>query len=193
MRPLLTRKSHVFQKPKPTKIIEWTVDAPSRSELRSRIIQKWLQEDEYTNYRYNVEGCDDGSRLYLLRPTFLNKGFDFMVNLEGFRSTTRNAKGQTKEMPSHADVLDDIKRKLSTHPTSTAALFDAISDVFDCRPPAIVLKQHAAVGKMTVGLPPQKLLFILKWLFIEQDITYWLQTGRNMFMSGIEKEAFGLH
>lgn len=191
--PTLTRRSRVYPKVKPTKTVEWHVDAPNRSELRQVIVTKWLEEDENTNYRYNVERCDDGSRLYLLRPTFLNKGFDFMVKLEGFRSVTRDVKGLTKEMPSHADVVDDIKRKLKAHPTRAAALHAAICNVFDCQPPAAVLTQHPDVAALTAGLPAPKLLLVLKWLFIEQDITYWLQTGRNMLMSGIEGEAFRLH
>jgi hypothetical protein len=191
--PKLTRHSRVFSKVKPKKTLEWQVDAPNRAELRRVVVTKWLEEDEHTDYRYNVERCDDSSRLYLVRPTFLNKGFDFRVNLEGFRSVTRDAKGPTKEMPSHTDVLNDIKRKVKAHPKNVSALHAAISDVFDCGSPADVLKRHPQVRALTAGLPAQKLLLILKWLFIEQDITYWLQTGRNMLMSGIEREAFRLN
>jgi hypothetical protein len=189
----VTRRSRAFPTLKPKKTIEWVVDASTRAELRKQVAEKWLGEDEYTDYRYNVEQCDDGSRLYLLRPTFLNKGFDFMVKLEGFRSVTRNVKGLTKEMPSHADVVDDITRKVAAHPEETAALYAAVADVYDCQSPAPVLKQYPQVAALTAGLSAQKLLVILKWLFIEQDITYWAWTGRNRLMSGIEREAFRLH
>jgi hypothetical protein len=43
-----------------------------------------------------------------------------------------------------------------------------------------------------VGLPPDQLLYIIKWLFIEQDVTYWLQTGRDMLMAAIESRVFGM-
>ena len=59
--------------------------ASNRSDLRRAIAEKWIEETPYTNYRYNVERCENGNRIYLLRPTFLNKGFDFMVNVEGLQ------------------------------------------------------------------------------------------------------------
>jgi hypothetical protein len=154
--------------------------------------EQWLKEDPYTNYRYNVEQSDDGTRVYLLRPTFLNKGFDFQVNVEGFRSVTRVAKGATKEMPSHDDVIDDLRRKVRAHTDLSRVLFQAVSDVYDCMEPVEIVKRRYALHELGEGLPILKLLLILKWLFIEQDLTYWLQTGRNMLMSGIEEAVFGI-
>ena len=78
--------------------------------------EQWTKEEPYTKYRYNVEKCEDGNLIYLRRPTFLNKGFDFQVNVEGFRSVIREPKGATKEMPSHPDLIDDLKRKAGSHP-----------------------------------------------------------------------------
>jgi len=36
------------------------------------------------------------------------------------------------------------------------------------------------------------MLWIIKWLFIEQDLTYWLQAGRDILMAAIESDVFGL-
>jgi hypothetical protein len=154
--------------------------------------ERWLKEEPYTNYRYNVETCEDGTRVYLKRPTFLNKGFDFQVNVEGFRSVTRVPKGVTKEMPSHRDVVEDLRRKLKGHPELRPVLYEAVSQVYDCFEPKEILNQHRSVRDIRAGLPMDKLLLILKWLFIEQDLTYWLQTGRNMLMSAIEEGVFGI-
>ena len=93
-------------------------------------------------------------------------------------------------MPSHIDVRDDIKRKLKAHPKKAAALHAAIVDVFDCQSPAAVLARRPQVVAITTGLPAQELLLILKWLFIEQDITYWATSGRAMLRRGFE-EKFG--
>ena len=42
------------------------------------------------------------------------------------------------------------------------------------------------------GWPVDQLLYIIKWLMVEQDVTYWLQTGRDMLMSAIETDVFKL-
>ena len=56
----------------PSAVIEWTLACADRSALRRAVAEKWLEESPYTNYRYNVERCANGSRVYLLRPTWLN-------------------------------------------------------------------------------------------------------------------------
>jgi len=41
--------------------------------------------------------------------------------------------------------------------------------------------------KFKSGLPADAVLRLLKWLFIEQDLTYWNNSGRRMFMQAIKK------
>lgn len=187
----MQRRSKIYPPTKPTAVVDWTLSAPDRRSLRQGVAEKWLEEEPFTNYRYNVERCSNGSRIYLLRPTFLNKGFDFQVNVEGFRSVIRSAKGPTKEMPSHADVIHDLKLKVSNCPDRIAAIFDAVAAVHDCMEPAAVLRENTGLDGQE-GLPVDQLLLILKWLFIEQDLTYWAQRGRDMLMRAIEKDVFGL-
>jgi len=188
----MKRKSQKFPGTKPKKVVQWTLRVDTRQSQRRELSERWLSEDPYTAYRYNVETCDDGKRVYLLRPTYLNKGFDFQVNLEGFKSVTRKPRGQTIEMPSHKDVVDDLQRKLKAHPTLRNELLDAISKIYDCGEPDDALESHPSLRAVNEGLQIDKLLRIIKWLFIEQDLTYWLGTGRNMLMSGIEEDAFGI-
>ena len=188
----MDRRSRSYPVVKPTAVVEWTLTGGDRSALRHAVAEKWLQESPYTNYRYNVEECADGRRVYLLRPTWLNKGFDFQVNVEGFRSVTRTPKGQTKEMPSHTDILHDLRSKVHAHPGLRGRLFDAVCEVYDCAAPLDILARNVAVASIDAGLPPDQLLYIIKWLFIEQDLTYWLQTGRDMLMGAIERDVFEL-
>lgn len=185
-------KSRTYPTSKPSVLVEWALTCTDRSASRRAVAEKWLEESAYTNYRYNVERCASGSWVYLLRPTWLNKGFDFQVNVEGFRSVTRTAKGQTKEMPSHTDVVHDLEAKLKAHPDLGESLFSAVCEVYDCAEPSAVLAHRGKLASVEVGLPPDQLLFIIKWLFIEQDVTYWLQTGRDMLMAAIESRVFAL-
>jgi hypothetical protein len=186
----MQRKSQQFPKNKPKVILDWILKASDRSSQRKALAKKWLREKQYRSYRYFVETCEDGKRVYLRRPTFLNKGFDFQVNVEGFRSRTRKAKGATKEMPSHSDVFNDLRRKIKLHPQLKKKLYLALRDLYDCVEPDEILRKRPALRKMNQWLPMDKLLRIIKWLFIEQDLTYWLGTGRNMLMSAIEKNIF---
>ena len=182
----MERKSRSYPVPKPSAVIEWTLAGVNRSDLRRAIAEKWIEETPYTNYRYNVERCENGNRIYLLRPTFLNKGFDFMVNVEGFRSLLRTPKGQSKEMPSHKDVLHDLGAKLQAHPNVAGDLFSAVCEVYDCVEPSDILVRNSTVATIDTGLPPDQILYIIKWLFIEQDLTCWLWTGRDKLMGAIE-------
>lgn len=189
---MLQPRSRTYPKAKPNIVVEWTLDAPDRSAARRAVAEKWLEEDAYSSYRYNVERCASGDRVYLLRPTWLNKGFDFQVNVEGFRSVTRVSKGQTKEMPSHTDVVHDLEAKVKARPDLIDPIFAAVCGVYDCAGPTDVLAAHPDLASAEAGLPLDQLLLILKWLFVEQDVTYWLQTGRDMLMGAIESRVFGL-
>lgn len=187
----MKRKSKHYDYPPATVVVDWQLVASDRAAARRALAEKWLAEDPYTKYRYNVERCADGNIVYLLRPTWLNKGFDFMVNVEGFRSRTRTAKGQSKEMPSHKDVIHDLSQKVVNKPERARLWFDAICAVYDCEEPSAVIARCRDIGsEYEDGLAPDEVLYIVKWLFIEQDITYWARTGRDMFMAALETEVF---
>ena len=109
-----------------------------------------------------------------------------------FSEHNSRPQGVTKEMPSHVDAIDDLQRKIEKHPQLSNTLHQAISEAYDCNGPSEILKKHQGLREVHEGLPVEELLMILKWLFIEQDLTYWLQTGRNMLMSAIEEEVFGI-
>lgn len=172
-------------------VVDWHLAANDRAAARRAVAEKWLIEDPYTKYRYNVERCADGRLVYLLRPTWLNKGFDFMVNVEGFRSQTRTPKGQSKEMPSHQDVIQDLAQKVTGKPEHADLWFAAVSAIYDCEEPRATITRYREIGSdHEHGLAPDELLYIIKWLFIEQDVTYWARTGRDMLMAAIETDVF---
>lgn len=188
----MNRTSKSFPSVRPNVIIEWRLRVNSPVLQCRALAERWLQEDEYTNYRYNVETCTDGCQVYLLRPTWLNKGFDFQVNLEGFRSTIKKARKNMAERPSHADILSDVQAKISGSPRIIEDLYSAIAAVFNCEEPDDVIGRFAVLRTVGEGLTIDKLLKILKWLFVEQDLTYWLHTGRNKLMHKLENDVFGL-
>lgn len=160
-----------------------------RARQRRKLALKWLQEKPYSRYRYFVEKADDGTPIYLARPTQKNKGFDFEVRVKGFRSRLKGQKRKTQR-PSHNDVLHDLRMKLLERPSLRKELFQAISNVYDGVEPTKALRRQPGLKRFSKGLPIDLTLKVIKWLFIEQDLTYWLGTGRDMFMNAIERKVF---
>ncbi len=188
----MKRRSHAYSASKELRVLDWALSSADRRTLRRTIAEKWSEEEPYTNYRYNVEKCSAGNRVYLLRPTWLNKGFDFQVNVEGLVKVVKLGKGPTREMPSHGDLIHDLRLKLEKRPTYAPVLYDAVGGVYDCGEPSEIVRQLPRLTVFKAGWPVDQLLYIIKWLMIEQDVTYWLQRGRDMLMCGIETDVFEL-
>jgi hypothetical protein len=95
-------------------------------------------------------------------------------------------------MPSHGDVIHDLQSKIIGRPKDAQVLFEAVAAVYDSVEPAEILRKSPHLEALKNGWPIDQSLYAIKWLFIEQDVTYWLQTGRDMFMSAIESQVFKL-
>jgi hypothetical protein len=168
-------------------LIQWTVRGDlSRPELRQRVVKKFLTEnpgegtgDLASKYRYNTELTDAGSWVYLMRPANLKNGFDFLICVEDIRfSNNRN-------YPAHSDIIDDLKRKKVSNPKNFQKLLSGIIEVYNCKDP-FLFPQENRIIRFSSGYSSDLILFVLKWLFIEQDIRYWNYSGRAMLMKGIK-------
>ncbi len=162
----------------------------SRKELRDTLIQEFLKENggyvkagkKYVqSYRYYVETLTNGKRVFLQRPAYLNKGMDFQVYLEGF-AVYKNGKDKP---PSHDSVISDLRIKKAENPNEFLKLLKMIDRVWNCEEPIDVLK--SAEIKFKGGVSVEAILYVLKWLFIEQDMTYWSYDGRAMLKREIGK------
>ena len=169
--------------------IDFDLRLNSREELRNETVNKFLSEKagywkegvkHVTRYRYYVENIKDGRKIYLLRPTYLNKGIDFQVWVE-------KMDGENDKRPSHQDIFKDLEIKKKENSKDFLVLIKAIGDVWNCQEPDEVLKNRKMDFKK--GFSAELLLKILKWLFIEQDITYWNYDGRGMLKLAIEERA----
>jgi len=159
----------------------------SREKLMKKAVETFISEKpgywkdgkkHVTRYNYFVENLKDGRRIYLKRPTFLNKGIDFQVWIEKFD-------GENDKRPSHQDIFKDLKLKKSENPKDIPKLIEAIDRVWNCEEPDEVLKDLKVNFKE--GLSVELILKALKWLFIEQDITYWNYDGRGMLRMVIDE------
>lgn len=131
---------------------------------------------ENRNERYVswvVDELDDGTPVFLIRPAWLNKGYDFKACVEGWDDSANPA-------PSHGDIYSDLywKRERDNW-ESFEALCEAVLDIHEGTSPQAVLEDYRHEFDFTVGRTPESLLKPLPWLFIEQDIRYWNYDGRN--------------
>ena len=161
-------------------------DYASRAELRKIVVSQFLKEepglgggDDASHYRYNVETLSDGRRIYLTRPAYLKKGFDFRINVEETIFQT----GQ--EYPKHDDIFDDLREKRRENPAMCLRLHQAIERVYNCEDPESILPEYADI-KFNVGHPVDLVLKVIKWFLIEQDVRDWNYSGRQMFKNGID-------
>ena len=109
-------------------------------------------------------------------------------------------KHQTNVNPNrltHTPRHDSIFYPLSLIKNISITDFDlfqvAIDKIYFCEVPTNLLQQsqfQSLNNKYIDGVEYETLLKVIKWLFIEQDITYWNFTGRKMFYDGLKNVYF---
>lgn len=141
-----------------------------------------------TRYRYNVETFIDGKKLYLIRPAYMKVGFDFQIWMENWANNNKD------KMPSHKDIVQDLKLKKDENGLFFNILIDGINKVFICEDDDRILKRiKMKKVSFTNGEKTEVLLKILKWMFIEQDIRYWNYSGRVKLKSFIDMTLSTFH
>ncbi len=163
----------------------------SRQEIRKKLILTFLEEEpgfgtgsNASQYKYYAETLSDGRHVFLWRPAMLNKGLDFVVNVEDYTfysdKICPNGKYRKLPAPAHHNIISDLRDKKRENPLKYDKLKCEIRKIFEIQP---YNKQPAS---FTGGMPVEMLLAVIKWLFIEQDVTYWNFSGRSMLMERIE-------
>ncbi len=165
--------------------VDLSINLDSRELLMKKMVERFISEKpgywkdgvkHVTRYNYFVEKIADGRRIYLKRPTHLNKGIDFQVWVEKMM-------GEKDARPRHSDFYHDIEKKYNENKENVTKLLNDIEKVWNCQNPDEVIKEIDY--KFKEGYSIELLLKMLKWLFIEQDITYWNYDGRGMLKMAI--------
>lgn len=156
--------------------------ANDRTLIRKEIINLFLDEtpgtgkDELTSrYKYVVKivGVHE---IYLKRPAQFNNGFDFTLNVSNINF---NPEGKATSRPTHQNILNDLEEKKDSDLKLYKDLKLEIDRIYNCE------ETKNLKYNFNVGLDSEVLLECIKWLFIEQDVTYWNYSGRSMFYNGI--------
>lgn len=168
--------------------IDWSqqVFSHDRKAFRSEVINGFLAEEpgmgkgELTSrYQYVVANFDN-NRVYLQRPAQFNNGFDFTIHVSGINF---NPTGRRTTRPTHHNILEDLRAKKSENEVLYEQLTKEIDLLFNCQSN----QTNWATLHFNVGLSTPILLTCIKWLFVEQDVTYWNYSGRHMFYNAIRQ------
>lgn len=164
------------------------ISCADRASIREQVVRTFLREepgtgkgDDCSVYRYEVEQLADGRSIFLKRPAVLNKGFDFEV----YVSDTYFGSGRRTRRPSHRVIFEDLRLKQQENPIEFEKVKALIRRIHRCEE----VRDDEIFGlNFKSGFPIEMVLKIIKWLFIEQDVTYWNWSGRDAFFGGIEDE-----
>ena len=165
----------------------YTLPIIDRQQMRRDVISLFMNEQPGTGtgsnasrYVYTVENYNN-YRIELHRPAKLNKGFDFTVNIVGmyFKKNRRYSN------PSHSDVFAALSYCKQNYPNYRNVIVPIINDIYNC--------QNVTIGNTGMFFldfnnqqhPIEIILLALKWLLIEQDFTYWNNSGRSMLYNNL--------
>lgn len=157
--------------------ITLNITATNKTSYREQLIGEFLKEKPgttvfVTEYYYFVETLQNNNRIYLKRPTALNKGVDFEVRVENtqFRYGKHGNIISTGNRPSHDDIANDLINKRAENPTEFSRLRELLDKTYTCEQ---INDSEYFQFSFTSGHSIEIIFKSLKWLFIEQDITYW--------------------
>lgn len=165
----------------------------SKEKYRQKVLHEFLKEkpgtaDEVSHYIYYVEELADGKRIFLKRPTSLNKGVDFEVRVEDthFRYGKSGNIISTGNRPKHLEIYDDLIKKSEEDKNKYDKFFLLVRKIYNCED--ISEKELQSIDiQFKNSYSSEMILKVLKWLFIEQDITYWNHSGRNMLFTKLSE------
>lgn len=159
----------------------------NKNKIRKSLVVIFLKErcgqgkgELRSAYTYEVDTLSIGNKVLLKRPARLNKGFDFEVHIEGMNFGER----RRSSMPSHRFVINDLRHKKRVSVWKFRKLKTQINKLFKCKSSKRIDMNSPHFNR---GVPTEVLLYAIKWLFIEQDVTYWNWSGREMLFNKIKE------
>jgi len=153
-----------------------------RKELRDKVIELFKNElpgkgrrELSTRVVYCVESVG-GKTIYLKRPAPLNNGFDFEVHV-----SDKIFFGRQKTRPSHKCIFILLTKLKQENIEVYKKVQLLIDELYNCNEKSLDSIDYE-INNIKIAL----ILKCIKWLFVEQDITYWSYSGRKMFYQGLK-------
>lgn len=169
--------------------VNYRLTSTNRADIRKELAELFIQEEpgtgkgEFTSrYIYNVDTVDDTS-IIIKRPAGFNKGFDFTVNVDNFYF---KGTGNRHRNPSHKDVFLALEHAKNNFPEDYDEVVKQIKHIYNCEEYDFSQINHIRFIDGDGNIKRISIILLaIKWLFIEQYITYWNWSGRRMLMSGL--------
>lgn len=163
------------------------VFSTDRATLRKEIIGLFLEEEPgtgkkhlTTRYKYVTKQLANACEVYLSRPANFNNGFDFTLNVSKTNFCYNSIpKKKASTRPTHGNICDDLREKKNENPALFLELKKQIDLIYNCQIPT------ETNFNFQKGHSTELLLECIKWLFVEQDVTYWNYSGRAMFYNSL--------
>ena len=163
----------------------------TRNEVRKNLIDIFLKEIPGTGKgidasrnTYFVETLDSGDRIFLRRPAWLKKGFDFVIHVENV-DFGKGLERRIRTNPKHTELFEDLAQKKIENPKDYVVLYDVLERIYNCEDVTKAEYNHLVFKS---GYDLDLIVLIFKWFFIEQDIRDWSYSGRTMCFNGIPKK-----
>ena len=106
-----------------------------------------------------------------------------MIHCQGF---TKFKNGNDKP-PSHDDLGSEMKSLVSLSGAHRIEILTALRRIWDCESSKKALED---LKLFNGNAKAERVLLLAMWFFIEQDVTYWTESGRHM-LRGFFEEQFG--
>lgn len=174
--------------------VNYTLPVTNRQQMRTDLISQFMTElpgtgkgNNATRYKYDVESLGNKYGIFLKRPTRLNKGFDFTVNISGMYFK----KNRSYSNPSHQDIIDALIDCKNNHSNIyQIQIMPIIQDIYDCKQVNFTnLSGATFADHNNTQHPIEIILLAIKWLFMEQDCAYWNYSGRAMFYTVLQNNG----
>lgn len=158
----------------------------NRTDLRKDLITTFMKEAPGTgtgnncnNYFYTVETFGNYS-IILKRPGKINKGFDFAVCISGLKFRDKK---RAHEPPNFDNIYYALEYCKQNYPAIySQKIIPIINDIYNCRAYTPTLQPGLNAQFLNrydnKTYPIELILLAMKWLFAEQDFTYWNYSGR---------------
>jgi hypothetical protein len=139
--------------------------------------------EDVSRYSYYVETLEDNTHIYLRRPAPRNNGIDFTVKSDGYRFPVGKRRMHN---PSHDNIFSMLQSKrvdnMLQYDNQVKPL---IARIYNVEP--LMEHDYRILGFSDEAYSIELILKLLKWLFAEQDATYWNHSGRNMLFRWLQQ------
>lgn len=171
----------------PVSHLGYQLKGENRHFIRNEMISEFLKESPGTDtedlsskYIYHVETFSH-YEIVLIRPAYLNKGFDFIVSIESPYQYLFKGKTKRYNNPSHDDIENALLYCQANFPENYPKIRQILIDLYNCKQVKLASYSLGNFIDYNNNIHPIEIIILsIKWLFIEQDITYWNWSGRSM-------------